>query len=546
MLEHCALGALLDAKERFDPPRCAPETRVAIIKDIVDWVDDNKQSASSILWLHGPAGAGKSAIAQTIAQNCKDNGLLVSSHFFSRTSSSSERSDGVRVIPTMTLQLLQAFPIIKRHIEGVIRKDPAIFDRQRSRQMEELVIKPWRCRRLTRFHFIRKWLFQVQSVVPQAYNGRLIVIDGLDECSNPEIQCDLLHIIASACSRIPLPLRFLIASRPEIHIQGAFDSIFKLTHVRKINLGDDPDANLAIRRYLLQEFEKIRCNHRFGADFHPTEDTISKLIEKSSTQFIYPSTVIKYIQHPRSRPNKRLEVVLGISPPRANDRPFAQLDALYMHIFLSANGTHNNINSIFGIIFLASQPRYKYLRPTLAFLESALDLESREIIILLDDFVSLVALPRDPTQPIRLFHASLLDFLRDPERSGDFTLDLSVAHEAVATYFSRLLDEVKPYSEHISICVHTADKLIVKTVIEAVTTYHRLLFHLKKARPSKHLLEYLLSSGFLIERFIETVKKSWKPIDMAFVFHQFFDFLLTKVRIWYHLSCVICDISSGL
>ncbi len=454
--EHCALNALLDAKERFDPPRCAPETRVAIIKDIIDWVEENEQSASSILWLHGPAGAGKSAIAQTIAQNCKDNGLLVASHFFSRTSST-ERSDGDRVIPNLTLQLLQAFPVIERHIEGVILKDPGIFHRLRSIQMEELVIRPWHCRRLTRLHFMRKWLLRFQRYLSehQTDNGRLIVIDGLDECSDPEVQCDLLRIIASACTRIPLPLRFLIASRPEIHIERTFGSeVFELIRVKRINLGDDPDANLEIQRYLLREFERIHKNHRFGADFHPTEDMIAILVEKSSAQFIYPSTVIKYIEDPRGRPDKRLEVIMGISSPRVNNRPFAQLDALYMHIFFSANSIHSDaIRSIFGIIFLASKPKYDYLKPGLAFLELALNLETREIILLLDDFVSLIALPEDPAQPIRSFHAGLLDFLCDPERSGEFTLDLSVAHEVVATYFSRRLNEDNPLSELFSVYV---------------------------------------------------------------------------------------------
>jgi hypothetical protein len=454
--QHCALGALLDSKERFDPPQCAPETRVAIIKDIIDWVEDNKQPSSSILWLHGPAGTGKSAIAQTVAQNCKDNGLLVSSHFFSRTSLSSERIDGDRVIPTLTLQLLQTFPAIKRHIEGAIRKDAGIFDKLRSVQMEELVIRPWHCRRSTLLHYMKKWMFQWYIGVPQAHNGRLIVIDGLDECSDPEVQCDLLHIIASACSRV-LPLRFLIVSRPEVHIQRAFDSkAFEVTRVKRIHLGDDPDANMAIRRYLSQEFEKIRSNHRFGADFYPTEDMISKLVKTSSGQFVYPSTVLKYIQHPRGRPDKRLEVILGISFPQGNDRPFAQLDALYTHIFSSANGIHNHtINSIFGIIFLASQPQYDYIEPSVALLECALALEAHEVILLLDDFVSLIALPQDPAESIRLFHASLLDFLRDPARSGKFALDLSVAHEAVAAYFLRLLHEDDPFSKHFSFCMQT-------------------------------------------------------------------------------------------
>jgi len=448
--EHCALGALLDAKERFDPPQCAPETREAIIKDIIDWVQDDEQSAS-ILWLHGPAGAGKSAIAQTVARNCKNRGLLVASHFFSR--SSSERSDGDRFIPTLTLQLLQAFPITNRYVKDVIDKDPEIFRSLRSKQMEELVIKPLNTRRLALLHFMTKWLFPSQNISgPQAYTSRLIVIDGLDECSNPEVQCDLLRMIALACSRIHLPLRFLIASRPEIHIQQAFGG------VKRINLEDDPDANMAIRRYLLQEFEKIRRHNRFGANFYPSEDVIRRIVEKSSAQFIYASTVINYIRHPRGSPERRLEAILNISSSPVNDQPFAQLDDLYKHIFSSANGIdRGTVKRIFGIIFLASQPQHYYLEPSVAFLKSALALGTREIILFSDDFVSLIALSQDSTQRIRLFHISLFDFLRDPERSGEFTLDLSDAHEVLVATFSRLLNECKPLSEFLFFihCVYT-------------------------------------------------------------------------------------------
>ncbi len=116
------------------------------------------------------------------------------------------------------------------------------------------------------------------------------------------------------------------------------------------------------------------------------------------------------------------------------------------------------------------------VKPTLAFLESALDLEVNEIILLLDDFVSLVALPQDPAEPIRLFHASLLDFLRDPERSGGFTLDLSVAHEAVATYFSRLSNEDNPVGEKISIRVQT------NSLKNCDRCYHLLLFAIAPQR----------------------------------------------------------------
>ncbi|KAF8810751.1 hypothetical protein BYT27DRAFT_7091137, partial [Phlegmacium glaucopus] len=33
-------GAFHDSGERFDPPKCHPNAQVAVIQDILDWLDD--------------------------------------------------------------------------------------------------------------------------------------------------------------------------------------------------------------------------------------------------------------------------------------------------------------------------------------------------------------------------------------------------------------------------------------------------------------------------------------------------------------------------
>ena len=68
-------GAFHNSDERYDPPKCHPHTREAILKKITDWVKDANKVAL-ILWLYGPAGTGKSAIAQTIAELLEKEGLL--------------------------------------------------------------------------------------------------------------------------------------------------------------------------------------------------------------------------------------------------------------------------------------------------------------------------------------------------------------------------------------------------------------------------------------------------------------------------------------
>ncbi|KAJ7794496.1 hypothetical protein B0H14DRAFT_122397 [Mycena olivaceomarginata] len=63
-----ASDAFHDSAERYPQPRCHAETRVEILKDLWNWTSETDPS-STVLWLHGPAGAGKSAIAQSFCQN---------------------------------------------------------------------------------------------------------------------------------------------------------------------------------------------------------------------------------------------------------------------------------------------------------------------------------------------------------------------------------------------------------------------------------------------------------------------------------------------
>ncbi len=63
----------------------------AILERLIQWIFGH-DSKSVIMWLYGPAGAGKSAILQTIAEKCTVLDILLASFFFSR-------SDGTRNHP---------------------------------------------------------------------------------------------------------------------------------------------------------------------------------------------------------------------------------------------------------------------------------------------------------------------------------------------------------------------------------------------------------------------------------------------------------------
>src|SRR4051812_38177972 len=148
--QRCSSAALLDSKARLDQPQCLEGTRVAIIQEIMDWVKGGADESASILWLKGPAGAGKTALEYTMAHLCKEQGLLIAAFIFSRTAAQS--SDGKLLIPTLASQLIQAFPEIKFYIDKAIRDDPQLLDKASDTQMTKLIIEP-----LRGFSFIR-WI----------------------------------------------------------------------------------------------------------------------------------------------------------------------------------------------------------------------------------------------------------------------------------------------------------------------------------------------------------------------------------------------------
>ncbi|OAX31807.1 hypothetical protein K503DRAFT_676274, partial [Rhizopogon vinicolor AM-OR11-026] len=84
-------GAEYDSRERQPHPKCLEGTRVDLLDYIYGLLD--VQEKSQIIWLHGTAGVGKSAVAFTVAERMK--GLkarerstvekrLAGSFFFSR------------------------------------------------------------------------------------------------------------------------------------------------------------------------------------------------------------------------------------------------------------------------------------------------------------------------------------------------------------------------------------------------------------------------------------------------------------------------------
>ena len=374
------------------------------------WIKWEEDLDAFIMWVYGPAGAGKSAIAQTIAEMCEREMILLASFFFSRNDPS--RSNVNALVATIAYQITLNLPDAREAILGAIERDPLIFSKSLAIQVKSLIVGP------------------LQPLGEAGYfndptSRRLVIIDGLDECSEPKVQQNIVEVIANAQRQYQLPLIFLFASRPEQDISLAFSMGVLPRVTTRIALDESylPDDDIAL--FLTDKFQEIKSTHRLRAYIPPqwpVHDVLNQLVEKSSGQFIYASTVIRYVSSIRHKPTDRLDIVLGIRPPR-RDLPFSELDALYTHILAGVEDIEHVLEILSFVLF----NEYSPLTTTV---EKFLSLQPGDVELYLADLHSLISL--EPDESIHIHHASLADFFVDPTRSKTFWINPRARHTAFA------------------------------------------------------------------------------------------------------------------
>ena len=375
---------------RFPPPRCHPQTREKVLKTITDWVND-PLARQRIIWLNGPAGAGKSAIAQTIAGRCSGE-QLAASFFFLRNSS--DRGTATRLFTTLAWQLAQNIPELLSYIESAIKTEPLFPTKSLDIHFDCLIIQP-----------LRELLRDKPDFCLQK---SLVVIDGVDECAPDRDQMVFLRLIGDTLSKTHIPLRFLICSRPEAHIQAVFESEVMAGITRAISLNDQFGPDDDIRRYLEDELARICAEHKLSALEWPPGKALDQLVSKSSGQFIYASTVVKFIDDIYDDPRERLDIVLKTRPVNSVS-PFAELDELYIQI-LSQQPNTRLLRDLFTLIIALREPNVKFVCQRLRIKQEQLE---RKLLRLR----SLVRISR---HDVTTYHLSLHDFFLDKKRAGKY------------------------------------------------------------------------------------------------------------------------------
>ncbi|KIK02411.1 hypothetical protein K443DRAFT_6181 [Laccaria amethystina LaAM-08-1] len=376
--------------------RCDPGTRLEIIAQIKEWLNDSDNRAA-ICWLSGPAGYGKSAVAQTIAERYFAKGRLLGCFFFLR--GAGERSHISRLIPTLAYQISLSVPAVKPLLEKALRDEPAILGHSVSLayQFQKLIIGP-----------IHSTTSKV-LVFSHLAKKKIFVIDALDECNDKAEMATFIDVLLNAFpGRSYLPFRILLTSRVEEHIRKKIDHAGAqfLYHLDLENF--DPHSDI-------QEIPKP----------WPSAEDLTQLLNKTGRSFAFAMTLIQCVGG-NSMPHKALQQLLESGADG--------LDPLDKQVLSSASRTAA-LHQILGTIMILEDNR------SISFLSSLLNLQHEEVIHELLGVQSIIKIPGDNNQPIMLYHTSLWDFLTIKSRSAQYFIDPPLQHLHLAIHCLKHLAE---------------------------------------------------------------------------------------------------------
>ncbi|RXW16117.1 hypothetical protein EST38_g9729 [Candolleomyces aberdarensis] len=395
-----------------------------IINDIKEFIARaGEPGCLRLAWISGPAGAGKTCIQRSVAEECLAGTILGGSFFFGRDSGR-DIADGL--IATLAHQFCSAVPGFREAVLRKIALDISIFSKSLLVQLQRLIFDP-----LEDIGEPHEWI-----------QPKVVIVDGLDECRDTAQRKQAIHLLHALTQHSTFPFCVIVSSRPELDILTTFAEEPVQPDMRRFLLYRyDSDEDILF--YLVEEFLRIRKTHPAGHTLPatwPTREVLEMLVKMASGQFIFISTIVNYVGNGNRHPGTLLTNVLSaISTPKrpvaALPSPFADLDALYTQI-LSVSSIDrlllrlvlHAIPEIWRIVetnSLLTESGGPELGPSPLMLDTFFGLLPGTTNIILSQLSALIHVPNQHQTEthgpayIRFYHKSMEDYLKAPERSGD-------------------------------------------------------------------------------------------------------------------------------
>lgn len=273
----------------------------------------------------------------------------------------------------------------------------------------------------------------------------LIVIDALDECNNEKDVQTILRLLLETRQFTPLRLRFLITSRPDTVIRRGFQGVSTverqdaILYERELALVDHD-----IALYLNRELAVIGREQYLGPDW-PTRWQVQRLVSQSSGLFIWAATACRFIREGRNHANERLSKILKTKT--WDSAPEKELDAIYTMVL--SNSVPENLSEeekgiSYGLLSYTLGSVVALLTPlSIPVLHLLLNFLMDEITRTVMDLHSILHIPPEDSDELRLHHPSFRDYLVNPSRCGleNIQVDEKGAHRRLFLNCLRLMTD---------------------------------------------------------------------------------------------------------
>lgn len=336
----------------------------------------------------------------------------------------------------------------------------------------------------------------LQGQAPNLRLPMVVVIDAMDECPSDDVK-NVLQLLLGLHKELhkephnllsPV-LKFLITSRPEPYIKEIFDANNNETppKFRRCDLGTnigDVDA------YLRNHFTTIRRDHSdvFRARSSPWPETeeYEELSKRTAGLFIYASTIIKFVADEDENPIHQLKLALDSNSLART--MYGELDSLYSQI-LSQVRNWERVRKTLGAITQVVEPL------SVQELTLLLKLDEGDVRRHLRHLHSVLIVPTDDEDPIRLAHPSFYDFLTTQERSGNWYLDILAHREMLAAACMKIMTDSHKEAWHTTTNANFAQRRLLQYVCKY---WHRdiIRLHEAKTRPQEEFQRFMLRHWF--------------------------------------------------
>jgi hypothetical protein len=399
--------------DEYNRAPCLQNTRRNVINDVMEWIADDSNEATNVLWVHGLAGTGKSTLSNTIARMMDNLHRLGAFFFFNRDI---PQRNFATLIRTLAYQLAMFDARFGAAISRVVVNHDNIADMHLESQFENLL--------------------SANALKSVEWSGGpiVLIIDALDECGSQADRKILMPVLSKGFSNLPSFIRILVVSRLEPDIQRALGCHL---HLRPYPLDIDSATSNDISEYIRHRLEEIRIKDGYLGDHWPGDDKISSLAKGAGGLFIWASTACLYIED--GYPGRRLSELVDKQPDGDSSGPFAQLDGLYKTGLQSAGFWNDRLlrsdcSNILGAILCARVPlSCSVIDALLALPQDTPSLKS----------VSLLrcVLHVSETERIRILHPSFHDYLSMRCRGEPWSIDLERHNKELALHCINLLDK---------------------------------------------------------------------------------------------------------